>query len=61
MKKIQSDKSGLSKWLLIGIIIVIIVVIIVVIVAAYPQWFRGSGGGGGGGYSLIWKSATSSL
>jgi hypothetical protein len=46
MKSIRSDKCGLSKWTIIGIVVVIIVVIAAIIIA-YPGLLGGGGGGSG--------------
>jgi len=46
MKRMQSDRSGLSKWVIIGIVMVIIVVVAAIAIA-YPSWFGGGSGGTG--------------
>ncbi len=46
MKRMQSDRSGSSKWITIGIVVVIIVVVAAIVIA-YPSWFGGGSGGTG--------------
>ncbi len=45
MRRIRSDKDGVSKWMIIGIVVVIIV-IVAAILLAYPGLLGGSGGSG---------------
>lgn len=58
MKKIQSDRSGLSRAMVAAVIVVAIVVIIAGILVAYPSLLNGDEGGTGDwekGYFVEWN------
>jgi len=58
MKKIQSDRSGLSRAMVAAAIVVAVVVVIAGILVAYPSLLNGDGGGTGDwekGYFVEWN------